>query len=795
MRRVKQSSLDRLNLMLDVKDLEDGLGLDPKSFETTDTDVRFACPLHSSPASEPRTASIDRVTRYGACRNGRCSFGQGGSLLWLYSRSLRQDIADVAEALAPRKKLHLEYEFWIGESATPKTDGFVYVEVAAGSKREVIPVSEIPEFVKSHAQSATVSPLRSEVRESREVRQRRESGSLPMLGNLYAVFRAPALGGSLGASEGLELALADTRFFCSQLRERYQVREEAIGLCFCSEGLHVEVDYRVFGAQPESALPRIYRRMAFHLAGVDEKAPTRPLPGGGSGHPARCPTLAQDAYGHDFLWQAEGARSGRGGLYKVWISYQEVMTKDGRYLRDLAREARRPLDPPLRMSMERMARGLYLFGVESETGMEPLQIKLLGEELPVRTVSRRPPAEEKAADAASAGAQALSEARGRPAAPAVNTSVMTVEKTSTRTASGRKQAGRETGHASVPQASPPTGAPASFQPGSPATRSPESSAADLLARLTSREAAPIPVTALGSKTHPGGGLNQALQGGFHVGQVVGLVGASGEGKTTFALQIASGIAFDNLQREREGQPTVPVLYLCGQMRPEALLLKNLSRLGKLDAGEVLRGRSEPKALQDAIRVYQSFHRHLRIQAAVPDPELERLRGEIERLMQPPSRGVLLVVDPLPSVAGWDLPSPDTPAQLCRRLTALVLELPVAVLVTLSCPSAGRGGPLDYMQTLGSVSEWTDVLLGIKTDTEIERAGGVLSLDERLGWKRDWKAELRRKADGAPLKKGGIDYREMWKTEYSVLMTLKSRWQGYVHTAYYFHKALHRFEEI
>jgi hypothetical protein len=280
-----------------------------------------------------------------------------------------------------------------------------------------------------------------------------------------------------------------------------------------------------------------------------------------------------------------------------------------------------------------------------------------------------------------------------------------------------------------------------------------------------------------------------------VGQLVGLVGASGEGKTTFALQIASGIAFDNLQRERDGQPTVPVLYLCGQMRPEALLLKNLSRLGKLDAGEILRGRSKPKELLDAMRIYQSFHRHLRVHAAVPDPELEWLRREIERLMQPQTRGVFLIVDPLLSVAGWDPPSQETSAQLCRRLAALALELPVAVLVILSCPPAGRGGPLDYMQAMVSVTEWTDVLLGIKTDIEIERAGGVLSLDERLGWKRDWKAELRRKADGAPLKKGGIDYRDMWKTEYSVLMTLKSRWQNYVHTAYYFHKALHRFEEI
>ena len=795
MRRVKQSSLDRLNLLLSVKDLEDGLGLDRKSFEVTDAELRFPCPLHAPPASEPCTVSIDRVTRYGSCRHGRCSFGQGGSLLWLYSRVLRQDLADVAEALAPRKKMHLEYEFWIGDTPTAQTDSFNYLEAEAGGKREMIPAADVAGFVQNHETNSRVSPLRTEVGEAGQVRQRRESGSLPLLGNLYAVFRAPTLRGSRGAAEGLDLALADARFFCNQLKERYQVPEGAINSYFCAEGVHVEIDYRVFGAQPEPKLAQIYRCMAFRLAGVDEKAPPRPLPGGGSGHPARCPTLAQDAYVHDFLWQAEGSRSGSPALYKVWTSFQEIQLKDGRYLRDLAREARRPLDPPLRLSMERMARGLYLYGMESETGTAPLAIELLGEDLPVRAARGARPVEATASASVESAAVKSLGTDENSAPVAVSPPVMTAEKPATRAPSKRRETSKMADEITSPKAPPKESVPVKSPPRDSRRSPSESIAADLLARLTSRDAAPIPVTAFGSRTNAGTGLNQVLQGGFHIGQIVGLVGASGEGKTSFALQMASGVAFDNLQRERDSQPTVPVLYLSGQMRPEALLLKTLSRIGKVDAGEILRGKNKPKELQDAMRIYQSFHRHLNIQVAAPDPDLERLRGEIDRLMQPQARAVLVVIDPLASLAGLGTTVQEEFVQLCRRLVTLANDLPVAVLVVISCPPAGRAGPLDYLESMVPVSEWTDVMLGIKTDPEIERAGGVLSLDERLGWKKDWKAELRRKADAAPLKRGGIDFRDMWKTEYSVLMTLKSRWQALTHTAYYFHKALHRFEEI
>lgn len=334
-------------------------------------------------------------------------------------------------------------------------------------------------------------------------------------------------------------------------------------------------------------------------------------------------------------------------------------------------------------------------------------------------------------------------------------------------------------------------------PPAPAAQRPPaaSSLADQLARLTSRQQLPVTVTAFGSKAHAGDGLNQTLQGGLQIGQVIALVGAAGEGKTSFALQLADGVAFDNIQRERDAQPAVSVLYLGGQARPEALLLKSLSRLGKLDSGEILRGRTQPKDLQDALRVYQSFHHHIQVRSCGPDPELILLRRALEEILARGARAALVVVDPLRSLAPWDAGESEATQRLCRRLAALARELPIAVLALISCRSAGRGGPLDYAEELTPLSEWADVILGLKTDVDLERAGGVLSLDERVGWKKEWKAELKRKADASPLKRGGIDYREVWKTEYSVLMTVKSRWQTPVHTAYYFHKAVHRFEEI
>ncbi|MEE9218807.1 MAG: AAA family ATPase [Acidobacteriota bacterium] len=813
MRRVKQLSLDRLNLLLDIGDLQEGFGLESKSIEISNTDVRFPCPLHPPTDSEPRSVGIDRITRYGRCRHSRCSFGQGGSLLWLYSRAKRQDLLEVAEALAPRKKLHLEYEFWIGDTPGPRTDSFVHAEALVDGHRQVISVDEIGKVVERCPVGARVSPLRTEVRDPEQVRRRRQAGSLPLLGNLYAVMKAPVLRGPRGAEEGLELALADTRFVCRELMERYQVPEEALGIYFCSEGIHLEVDFRVFGALPDPTLARIYRRIVFLLGGVDEQAPARPLPGSGRGQPAHCPTLEQNAYTHDFLWQCEGSRAEQGGRYKIWVSLNELLEKDARDLHELAAGSRRPLDPLLRVSMERLARGLYIYALESESGSPPFEVRPMGEVLSGAAAPRvqkpavaaevlqgagpgvAPPARALSARAASTKAPASGVVTAEATSGSAPRGVRTLASSSAPKArSARRAAAREPApaHAAGAISSSAVRQPAAA-PGPEAPAG--SSAADLLARLLSRDQAPIPISAFGSKTHAGTGMNQVLQGGLHVGQVVGLAGATGEGKTTFALQLAGGVAFDNLQRERDNQPIVPVLYLCGQARPEALLLKNLARLGKLDAGEILQGRSKPRDFQEAMRIYQSFHRHLNMEIATPDPDLEQVHRAVEHLLRPGARAVLLVVDPLLSLAAYEVLPEGAGARMLRRLGALARELPVAVVVVIACPPAGRGGPLGYVEALAPLAEWTDVLLGLKTDLEIERAGGVMSLDERLNWKKELKVNLRRKAEEAPLKRGGIDYREVWKTEYSVLMTLKSRWQYPIHTAYYFHKALHRFEEI
>ena len=850
MRRIKQSSLDRLNLMMGVDDLLEGLKIEHPQLELGEADLRFPCPLHPAEPADPRSAHIHRATRYGACSQPRCAFHPGGSLLWLYSRALRQDIADVAEALAARKKLMLEYEFWMGDSTAPQNELFVYLEArtSAEEEPEVIPAAELAAFVKLHPEGARVNPLRFEVNHPQEVRERRDKQTLPLLGNFYVKLRAVGLPGARGADEGLDVALADARFLCRELTERYRIPEEGLALRFSAEGVQLEVDYRVLGAQPDPALPRVYGRMAFLLGGVDDQAPARPLPGGGSGHPARTPTLVQDAYGPGFSWLCEGAR-GAGGLCTIWISLDELMRKDGRALRDLARQARRPLDPPLRMSLERMARGLFLCAQEGEVRGRALPFSLLGEGLPpgkvavqaaaavshaeaVATTARRgstpdpapfvpapdlagvlgPPASERFRSAERPAAASASANLFR-SSGSVKEDSMSTPGPGPSAAKGADPSRRPLAAASPGAPAPPAGAaappgvappPASGGPGGRAgaaarTAAPAaatgSSLADQLARLMSRDHAPIPVTAFGSKTHAGDGLNQALQGGLQIGQVACIAGASGEGKSTFALQLADGVAFDNLQRERESQATVPVLYLCGQMRPEALLMKSLSRLAKLDSGDILRGKAQSKDLQEAMRIYQSFHRHMGVRQAAADPNLDTLRRTVEGLLSGGARAALVVIDPLAALAAADAAAEDSLRLLVRRLAALARDLPVAVLAVVSCRAAGRGGPLDYLEELAPLSEWLDVVFGLKTDLELERAGGVFTLDERVGWKKEWKAELKRKADGAPLKRGGIDYREVWKTEYSVLMTLKSRWQQPIHSAYYFHKTVHRFEEI
>jgi hypothetical protein len=812
MRRIKQSSLDSLNLALTAEDLIQGLKIDAARMELSESELRFPCPLHDPDAGEPRSARIDRATRYGWCASPRCPFNPGGSLLWLYSRALRQDLSEVAEALAPGKKVELEYEFWIGETPVAQTDSFAYVEArsGAGGPVEVVRLDDLGSFVRSHPDSAAMNPLRFEVRLAEEIRQRRRQQSLPLLGSFYLQLRAAPVGGPRGAGDGLEMALADARFICRELSDRYRVPEEALVLHFCAEGLHLEVDHRVFGAQPDPHLPRTWRRLAFILAGVDEGSPARPLPGGSSGHPARCPTLVQEAYGPDFMWPCPGTRQGSPPIYKIWISLHELMDKDPRYLRELALEARRPLDPPLRLSLERLARGLFLCAQEHEArGGLPL----LGEDLPRKAAVAA--AVTMAVPAGAAAARGTAGGRGGAASAARGAAVIetTKEEAMSSADAARPQGGAGVrGSAAVPAGAPASGAPASAgrsagssaahaaapaaaAPPAAAPIHPGSSLADLMARLTGKGQGPIPITAFGSKTHPGDGMNQALQGGLHVGHVIGLAGATGEGKTTFALQMADGVAFDNVQREREGQPPVAVLYLGGQARPEALLLKTLSRLAKLDGGDILRGKAQQKDLQEAQRIYQSFHRYLSLRPCVPDPDLAGVRRVLEEMLRAQARAAALFIDPLSALGRGEGLETEAGVRLLRRLGTLARELPVVVVVVISTRAAGRGGPLDYAEELAPLAEWLDTLFGLKTDAEIDRAGGVLSLDERSAWKKELKAELKRKADAAPLKRGGIDYRELWKSEYSVLMTLKSRWQNPVHSAYYFHRAVHRFEEI
>jgi hypothetical protein len=851
MRRIKQASLDRLNLTLTAEDLIRGLRIDPARMELSESELRFPCPLHDADAGEPRGVRIDRATRYGWCASPRCPFNPGGSLLWLYARALRQDLSEVAEALAPARKLDLEYEFWIGEAAVAQTDAFAYVEARGAPEApiEVVHVDDLAALVRLHPDSAAVNPLRFEVRLAEEIRQRRRQQSLPLLGNFYLLLRAAPPAGRRGPGDGLEMALADARFICRELVDRYRVPEEALSLHFCWEGLHLEVDHRIFGAQPDPHLARTWRRMAFLLGGVDEGSPARPLHGGLSGHPARCPTLAQEAYGPDFMWPCPGTRQGSPPVHKIWISLHELMEKDLRYLRELALEPRRPLDPPLRLSLERLARGLFLCALEQEA-RGGAALPLLGEDLPRKGGAASAPG---ARPQAAAPAQASIPAPARGAAKAGAAAAAAVppgEAAAPAAAIGRGTAGSEGGGAggsraaavaeagmeeamssadasrsqgaarpgaaagaaaapaaaasgaasapgrSAPVGPPPASAPAAAPHAAASTPfHPASSLADLMARLTGKRQGPIPITAFGSKTHPGDGLNQALQGGLHVGHVIGLAGATGEGKTTFALQMADGLAFDNVQRERDGQPPVAVLYLSGQARPEALLLKTLSRLAKLDSGDILRGRTQQKDLQEAQRIYQSFHRHLSVRPCVPDPDLAGARRALEEMLRGATRLAALFVDPLGALGHGEGADAGSGVRLLRRLGALARELPVAVVAVISTRAAGRGGPLDYAEELAPLAEWLDTLFGLKTDAEIDRAGGVMSLDERSAWKKEFKAELKRKADAAPLKRGGIDYRELWKSEYSVLMTLKSRWQNPVHSAYHFHKAVHRFEEI
>jgi replicative DNA helicase len=86
-----------------------------------------------------------------------------------------------------------------------------------------------------------------------------------------------------------------------------------------------------------------------------------------------------------------------------------------------------------------------------------------------------------------------------------------------------------------------------------------------------------------------GGLDRALGGGLQPRRLVVLLGAPGSGKTTLANQIAEHVADGGR----------PVVYLTTEDPPSALLAKTVARLGGLDYGAVLQGRSELRDRIDA----------------------------------------------------------------------------------------------------------------------------------------------------------------------------------------------------
>lgn len=77
-------------------------------------------------------------------------------------------------------------------------------------------------------------------------------------------------------------------------------------------------------------------------------------------------------------------------------------------------------------------------------------------------------------------------------------------------------------------------------------------------------------------------LDKTISGGLHGGAVYVLAGRTGEGKTTFGIQIANNVAMSG----------VPVLYVSLEMSPEMINAKRIARYVRRSANDILFGGSE-----------------------------------------------------------------------------------------------------------------------------------------------------------------------------------------------------------
>jgi replicative DNA helicase len=218
-------------------------------------------------------------------------------------------------------------------------------------------------------------------------------------------------------------------------------------------------------------------------------------------------------------------------------------------------------------------------------------------------------------------------------------------------------------------------------------------------------------------------LDRMLGGGVRRGDLLALGGDVGSGKSAFALAVALRMAQDGAR----------VALFSGEMSVERLLERALAIEGRVRVDDLRggglgdSGRATIGAA--AVRLRDNAP-HL---AVLPRGGVASLREAIRHLADPVS---VVIVDPLPALAGDTRPLEEELADVVRQLKAMALELDIAVVVTVQIPildgsRRDRRPAIDDFGALGSIKQHADVVLAIFREEMYDPGLGVEGATELL----------------------------------------------------------------
>ena len=215
-------------------------------------------------------------------------------------------------------------------------------------------------------------------------------------------------------------------------------------------------------------------------------------------------------------------------------------------------------------------------------------------------------------------------------------------------------------------------------------------------------------------------LDKILGGGVRRGDLVGIGGDVGSGKSAFSLAIAMRVA----QRRQR------VAFYSGEMASDRLLERALAIEGRVRVDDLRQG-----IPNDIARASVGA-------AAV------RLRDQMPRLETLPPGGIpallsaiegdtldLLIIDSLQWLASGVRSTDEELADAIRRLKSLALERRIAILTTAHLPNLtardDRRPQLDDFGALGSVKQHADVVLGLFREDMYDRRREIEGATELL----------------------------------------------------------------